>query len=88
VPADRDPLAGRPPDDAVADSVEDARDFVARDARVRNAGKRSRDREGVAVADATRFDPYPDRSGAGLRNVALDELEWSVRMRDLDCTHL
>src|SRR4030095_10630477 len=73
VPADSDAVALLPGEDALADGVQDARDLVARHARVLNAGEEPLLRQHVAVADAVRLDSHPDHAGTGRRDLALDE---------------
>ena len=51
-------------------------------------GKRPSLVNDVAVADAAGLDLDPHRRGAGLRHVALDELERAARRRHLYRTHL
>src|SRR5207302_11389843 len=58
----------------------DARILEARPAAL--LGKR------IAVADATSLDLYTHRSGSGLRDFALNDLERAFRVRDLCDTHL
>src|SRR5262249_49382299 len=53
VPADADPLADRPRGDAGTQLVDDARDFVSRNAGILDSGPGAFLREFVAVADAT-----------------------------------
>src|SRR5262245_18010298 len=88
VPADADAIPLLPPRDAGADRVDRPGDLMPWNPRMLDAGERPLLHEGVAVADASRFDPDANRSGARLGDRALEGLERSVRARDLDDSHL
>ena len=72
MPADADALAGFPFRNACANGVNDADDFMARDAGILDAGKQAGLGDGIAVANAAGLDFDADGAGTGLGNVAFD----------------
>jgi hypothetical protein len=88
VPTDADTGSFRPAFDALADSVDDARDLVPGHAGVCDPGHETFLRQHVAVTDAIRFHSNPHVAGTGRRDVSFDDLERSSRPRYLDYTHL
>ncbi len=88
VPTDTDALAGGPTrGDVIADGVDHADDFMARHARVLDAGHVAFLGEGVAVADAAGLDLDPYGTRTGLGDGAFDELEWAARFGNLYGAH-
>src|SRR5262249_16026896 len=88
VPAHADPLAHLPRGDARAHGIDDADHLVPGNTWVREARERPLLRERVAVGNATGLDLDPHRSGDGLGDIALDDLEGDIRPRDLHNAHL
>ena len=76
-----------PGSDARADGVDAPGDLVPGNAREREPRERARLHERIAVADAAGFHLDPELARAGLRERALDELEWAIRLGNLDCLH-
>jgi len=88
MPADPDPLPRRPARNIGADFIDAADHLVARHPRILEARPQSILGAAVAVADAARLDLDPDRAGAGLPDVPLDEFERPARLPHLDRAHL
>ena len=88
MPADAGAVARLPLGDVRADRVDDAGDFVAGNARERDPGPESLDRQHVAVADPAGFDADADLPRTGLRDVSLDDLELRAGFRDGKGAHL
>src|SRR5262249_39796417 len=87
IPADPHLLAHFPPVDARPDRVDHPGDFMARDSRILDAREQSVLGHGITVADATRLDLDPDRSGTGLRDRSLDDFERAFRPGNLRDAH-
>jgi hypothetical protein len=83
MPADTYPLSGLPLRDLGPYRVDVPRDFMARDARVRQSGKPRLLYDGVAVANAASLNFDSDLGATGFRNRALDYFEISTRLIDL-----
>jgi hypothetical protein len=79
VPAHADALPNFSVANAATDRVDRSHDLVPRDARVFEAGQPTLDPENVAPTNAARIDLDPDGARTRVRNVALDELERSLR---------
>jgi hypothetical protein len=88
VPADPDPLAPRPSGDAFAERIDDSGDLMSGNPRIPDARPLSLLRQGIAVADAARFDLYTHVSGSGLCDLAFNELKGAAGMTDLHDSHL
>jgi hypothetical protein len=87
VPSNSDALSGFPVCNVGADGVDAARDFVAGNAWILEAGPMAFFYERVAVADAAGFDFNPDLAAGGLGNVPFDEFEITASFADLDGFH-
>src|SRR3954453_6382104 len=87
VPPDPDPLPDLPRHDPGAEGVDPAGHLVARHGRGADAGEGAVLPERVAVADAAGLDPDPHLAGAGLRHLALDQLERRARLAHLPHPH-
>jgi hypothetical protein len=87
MPADADPLSGRPANHTGTNRINDAGDFVARHARIPDAGKRTLLRERVAVADTASFNLDSYLSGTRLRNFTFHQFKRSIWVGDLHHTH-
>jgi hypothetical protein len=87
VPADADAIADLPRRHAIADRVDAPRDLVPGHARQLDAGIPAALRKHVGVADAARFDFHAHPARAGCRHLALDDLERTIGLADLDCSH-
>jgi hypothetical protein len=87
VPTDANALARLPLGNAGAQFVDDARDFVSRNARILNAGPLAFFGERVTVADAAGLHLDAHLSCCGLGNLALDDLEIRSRLRNLRHFH-
>ena len=87
VPADTDALPLFPCGNVRTQFIDDARDFVSRDAGILNSGPKAFFREHIAVADATglHFDAHLSRHRRG--NLALDDLEIGTGLGNLRCLH-
>jgi hypothetical protein len=79
MPADTDALALAPAAHIGAERIDPADHLVPRYPRVCDAGVKAILSVAVAVADAAGLDPDPDRAGARLRNVPLDQLQRAPR---------
>jgi hypothetical protein len=88
VPADPDPLALCPSNNACANSVNDAGYFMSRDPRVLNARPQSILDHDIAVTDATCINLYSHMADAGLRDLAFNKFKGTARASDLHYTHL
>ena len=75
VPADTDALPLLPLGNTRTQFIDDARDFVSRNAGILNSGPRAFFREHVTVANATGLHLDAHLSCTRLRNLALDDLE-------------
>src|SRR6185312_10332385 len=75
MPANTDPLPLAPRADSGSEFVDHARDFMARNARIRNAGPRSFHDQRVTVAHPAGVHPDANLSRTGLRNLALHNLK-------------
>src|ERR1700686_4329974 len=87
VPADADSLASRPSRDCGTDRVDHSNDFMPRYPRILNARPRPLLDQRIAVTNATslHLDSHP--SALWFRNFPLDQLQWSLRLWDLHCSH-
>ena len=88
MPADSDRLTGCKSSDTRPDRVERADHLVPRHPRKGDARKQPFLGETVAVTHATRLNLDPHLAGAGFGDVAFDDLERSVRVRNLGHAHL
>ena len=84
VPADSDALSDFPAENARADGVDHAGDFVSRNARVRDARPRTFLGVFIAVADAAGLHLDAHRSCDGLRDFALHQLKRSLGSSGLE----
>jgi hypothetical protein len=73
MPADADPLPGFPANDPGAQRIDEAGDFMSRDAGIVEARKGPLFGKGVGVADATGLHLDTHRSGPRLWKVAFNE---------------
>src|SRR5439155_10648375 len=87
VPSDSDRLTGFPSEDVRAQRINESDDLVSGDARILNAGKKSVLRHGITMTDAASLDLDSHHSCLRLGNLALDDLERSLRTRNLDGSH-
>jgi hypothetical protein len=88
MPTDTDALTQLPLGNAVAQFVDDARDFMSRNPRILNAGPRAFDRKHVTVTNPTSLHPDPDLSRARLGDLALHDLETRAGLGNLRDLHL
>src|SRR5271167_395315 len=88
VPADADALTNRPSGNPGADAVDQTDDLMTRHPRIKDAGKETLLGLAVAMADPASLDLDPDSSCSGLRDLALDQLQGTVRPRHLDNPHV
>jgi hypothetical protein len=87
VPADADTLSLLPRGNPGAHFINDACDFVSRNARILNARPQAFFREHVTVANTTGLYLDAHLSWTRLRNLALDDLEISSRFGNLRNLH-
>jgi hypothetical protein len=87
MPADTDTLAGFPLGYAGADGIDNANNFVARDARILQAGPKTVFDKRVTVANTTCLDSDSHPTGTRLRNLTFNNLKISARPSDLCRTH-
>jgi hypothetical protein len=87
VPPHAHPLAGLPSHGAGAKRIDHPGHLMSGYPRVLNSRVRPLLGEGIAVADAARLYPDPDRSGARLGYLPLNGLEGPVRAGDLYHAH-
>jgi hypothetical protein len=88
MPSDSDPLSRCPSKNTCTDRIDGSCDFVSGNSRILNAGEGPFLCERVTVAYAAGLNPDSYRSGARVREFALDELKGSFRVRDLHATHV
>jgi hypothetical protein len=88
VPADADTLARLPIGHALADHVDDPDNFVAWHARIGNARECPQFREGIAVTYPARLDLDQDLARSWDRDLAFDQLEWSIGVSYLNSSHV
>jgi hypothetical protein len=87
MPAHADTLAGLPKNDVGADGVDAAGDLVSRYTRILKACPMAFFHKSVAVADAAGFDLDANLPASGFGDGAVDELEISTGLADLDGFH-
>jgi hypothetical protein len=87
VPPNTDALTILPVGNAGTELIDDANHLVSWNTRVLNSGPRAFFRKNVTVADATGLHLDPHVSRARLRYLAVDDLEFSSRLRDLRHLH-
>jgi hypothetical protein len=88
MPADADPLPRCPSGHTRSDGIDDACNFMPWNSRVLNAREGAIFRERIAVAYTAGLNLDSDRSGARGRDFTFDELERSIPVSDLHCTHV
>jgi hypothetical protein len=87
MPTDADALSLLPGGDLGAEFIDDAGNFVPRNPGILNSRPEAFLHKHVTVANATGLDFDPHLASAGLRNLALDDLEISSGFRNLSRHH-
>jgi hypothetical protein len=77
-----------PSGDLRPDRIDGADDLMSGNARVFEVGEEAFLGHAVAVADAAGFYLDPDLAGGGFGNIPLDQLERTLRTRNLGDSHL
>jgi hypothetical protein len=88
VPADSDPLALYPSDNAYADRVNYSGDFMSRNPRVLDTRPHSLLGHGITVANSTSLNLYTHMPGTRICDLAFNEFKWAAGTSYLNDSHL